>query len=64
MNHRQNHQHPACLPRQWKRAIQSLEDALHRNTEHPQHRENPVASADHVCHVDELETYGEVQLPQ
>ncbi len=57
-------QRASRLPRQWERAVQSLEDSLYRNTEHPNttliRRLREVMFAD----VDEYQASGKLKLPE
>lgn len=52
------------LPRQWDRAVQSLEAALYRNTEHPNAAKIRLLRRIMFADVDELQASGQVKLPE
>ena len=64
MNARQLNRTPSRLPRPYERAVQSLEDALYRNTERPNATRIRLLRQIMFADVDELEASGQVKLPE
>lgn len=64
MNRRPTPQRTSHLPRPWDRAVQSLEDALYRNTEHPNAEKIRQLYKLMFGELDEFEDSGKLKLPE